>query len=292
MSGRMPHGRVPQQQRPRGQRQQQGVSYPVHMPASQASQVCISLFVFISSEFLVKCTLFFSVQDASQPLSQGPLTQGGMSAMSQPLASQPLSQPDLSQVGLFCFKTMYIAVAFSILTLWYACCYFRIVILVMTLTSSPRQMLFFLKTPHTKEIEEDIWTLNQIMPLNQTMPPSIESATWKAARRWLTTIRVTITMTTSRLCHGNKNAAVFPSACLHNNSWKMTMMWYSWHLCHTWPLNGMLSYQTDRLTTRITAMKQSLSVTRLEHVSLKLRWALVWTELNLCTFVLKNTWSS
>lgn len=113
----MPHGRVPQQQRPRGQRQQQGVSYPVHMPASQASQVCISLFVFISSEFLVKCTLFFSVQDASQPLSQGPLTQGGMSAMSQPLASQPLSQPDLSQVGLFCFKTMYIAVAFSILTL-------------------------------------------------------------------------------------------------------------------------------------------------------------------------------
>ncbi|XP_031564537.1 regulator of nonsense transcripts 1-like [Actinia tenebrosa] len=73
MSGRMPHGRVPQQQRPRGQRQQQGVPYPVHIPASQASQ------------------------DASQPLSQGPLTQGGMSAISQPLASQPLSQPDLSQ---------------------------------------------------------------------------------------------------------------------------------------------------------------------------------------------------
>ena len=40
--------------------------------------------------------LFFSWQDASQPLSQGPLTQGGMS-MSQPMASQPLSQPDLSQ---------------------------------------------------------------------------------------------------------------------------------------------------------------------------------------------------
>lgn len=35
-------------------------------------------------------------QEASQPLSQGPLTQGGMS-MSQPMASQPLSQPELSQ---------------------------------------------------------------------------------------------------------------------------------------------------------------------------------------------------
>jgi hypothetical protein len=47
MSGRMPqHGRVPQQ-RPRGQRQQQGVPYPVHMAASQASQVCISFYKIV-----------------------------------------------------------------------------------------------------------------------------------------------------------------------------------------------------------------------------------------------------